>query len=123
MNNQNELTKELATLLISVANIAQGIRMNTPYCPASKDDPDAPYKAMELADGLHNLGQLGKAILDNNKEEIIRNCEWHINIYEGLLEEKYFTTYLHGARQGLENAIKVFETIKRKVEKGSNYEC
>lgn len=82
-----DFTEELARLAICTANTAIAIRLNSPYAPMSKDNPNTPYYVMELSDSLHNFDQLGRAIIAKNIDQIIQSCEFLISDYTGFLND------------------------------------
>ncbi len=108
-----DLSEELLKLLTVTAQIARAIRLNSAYCPDSKDNPNTLVNVMELSNCLHNFDQLAKVIKDNDIKEINQSCEYLSNEF---LICQDIPSFQH-CEHALIEAIGVFKDIRTKVNK------
>lgn len=132
-----DLTFECGELLKFVSNVAIDIRLYSAYSDGirlnekgqmidSRSDPNVPFDLMYLSDVLHNLWNIGDAIQSGNAENIKRECDTHIEIFEAYLGKNparwcknmkgnpIDTFQRHKRYVDLEGAIQIFEKIKSK---------
>lgn len=76
-------TSELGRLLVFVADVATAIRMNSPYNGAylDRDPREVGLDVMWLADALHCLDRLGRAIQAADNKETVAACDSLLSYY------------------------------------------
>jgi hypothetical protein len=120
---QADLSSDLGRLLNYVANVAISIRMNSAYTDLTyKDRNTTDHDVMWLADSLHNLNVLGKAVQANNNTEIIEACDALLLDYQVYTDgaknwksdpKETFERYKHSF--DLQEAMSIFADIRRKA--------
>lgn len=118
----NGIQIELAKLLEFVSRIATAIRMNSAYNGKAQHNPHASFDVMWLADSLHNLDGLGRAILEGKPEQIAFTCDRLVSMFEGyasestgLKSEPKHTFDRWSQLVDLRDGIDIFRAIKAKA--------
>lgn len=116
-----DFSHELAALLEHVAHTAIAIRQHSAYARA-KPSPDTQqkyYDLLWLADSLHNLDSLGRAIMEEKPDRIIYACDQLTSLYKRYDTENTNSkdTFERAKKYGisLSHAIEIFQEIKLKA--------
>ena len=119
-------TCELGRLLVFVADVATAIRMNSPYNGAylDRDPREVGLDVMWLADALHCLDRLGRAIQSEDSKETVAACDSLLSYYAMFTEgtqgknmkgDQKATFERYGHLCNPQQAISVFAEIRGKA--------
>lgn len=80
--------RDFGRLLVYIADVATAIRLNSPYRSdyVSRDPREVGLDVMWLADSLHGLDRLGRALLSGDAREIVWACDSLLSYYRMFTE-------------------------------------